>query len=61
MEEPKEPELTPKQEEQLAFTYGNRKTRRRIAKRNKFFKDKTGTAWRKSNEMIRKGETDVNL
>lgn len=55
-------ELTPKQQEQLAYTYGNRRTRRKIAKRNGFFKDKSGTAWRKSNEMIRTpNETDVNL
>ena len=45
--------LTPKQEEQLAFRTGNRRTRRKIAKRNGFFKDHSGEAWRKSNEMIR--------
>lgn len=50
---PKEIKLTPKQQEQLAFRTGNRRTRRAIAKRNKFFKDHTGEAWRKSNEMIR--------
>lgn len=52
-EEDKPVELTPKQREQLAFKTGNRRTRRKIAKRNKFFKDHTGEAWRKSNEMIR--------
>lgn len=57
-----EPKLTPKQEEQLAFTYGNRRTRRKIAKRNGFFKDKSGEAWRKSNEMIRTpNKSDVKL
>lgn len=50
---PREIKLTPKQQEQLAFKTGNRRTRRAIAKRNKFFKDHTGEAWRKSNEMIR--------
>ncbi len=50
---PKEIKLTPKQQEQLAFRTGNRRTRRAIAKRNKFFRDHTGEAWRKSNEMIR--------
>jgi len=51
---PKEPiKLTPKQQEQLAFRTGNRRTRRKIAKRNGFYKDHTGEAWRKSNEMIR--------
>ena len=50
---PREIKLTPKQQEQLAFRTGNRRTRRAIAKRNKFFKDHTGEAWRKSNEMIR--------
>ena len=51
---PKEPiKLTPKQQDQLAFKTGNRRTRRAIAKRNKFFKDHSGQAWRKSNEMIR--------
>lgn len=52
-EEDKPRELTPKEQEQMAFKYGNRRTRRAIAKRNKFFKDHTGEAWRKSNEMIR--------
>lgn len=52
---PDEPrrELTPKEQEQYAYTTGNRRTRRKIAKRNGFFKDRTGEAWRKSNEMIR--------
>ncbi len=50
---PQEVKLTPKQQEQLAFRTGNRRTRRAIAKRNKFFKDHSGQAWRKSNEMIR--------
>mgnify|MGYP001397628645 CR=1 FL=1 len=51
---PKEPiKLTPKQQEQLAYKTGNRRTRRKIAKRNGFFKDHSGEAWRKSNEMIR--------
>lgn len=50
---PRKIKLTPKQQEQLAFRTGNRRTRRAIAKRNKFFKDHTGEAWRKSNEMIR--------
>lgn len=50
---PRDIKLTPKQQEQLAFKTGNRRTRRAIAKRNKFFKDHTGEAWRKSNEMIR--------
>ncbi len=54
-------ELTPKQQEQMAFRTGNRRTRRKIAKRNGFFRDRSGTAWRKSNEMIRTNETDVNL
>lgn len=45
--------LTQKQQDQLAFRTGNRRTRRNIAKRNKFFKDHTGEVWRKSNEMIR--------
>lgn len=60
-EEPEEVKLTPKQEEQMAFRYGNRKTRRKIAKRNGFYKDKSGTAWRESNRMIRSDETDVKL
>lgn len=47
--------------EVLAFRTGNRRTRRKIAKRNGFFKDKSGLAWRRSNEMIRTGEEDVNL
>lgn len=59
--EEKPRELTPKEREQLAFQTGNRRTRRKIAKRNRFFKDKSGLAWRRSNEMIRTGETDVNL
>ena len=54
-------ELTPQEREQLAFQTGNRRTRRKIAKRNGFFKDRSGLAWRRSNEMIRTGETDVNL
>lgn len=54
-------DLSPKEREQLAFKTGNRRTRRKIAKRNGFYKDKSGTAWRRSNEMIRTGETDVNL
>ena len=58
---PEEVKLTPKQEEQLAFRTGNRRTRRKIAKRNGFFKDHSGTAWRRSNEMIRTDETDVAL
>lgn len=58
-EKPKE--LTPHEKELLAYQTGNRRTRRKIAKRNGFFKDKSGTAWRQSNEMIRTGETDVNL
>ncbi len=60
-EEPEEVKLTPKQEEQMAFRYGNRKTRRKIAKRNGFYKDKSGTAWRESNRMIRDDEPDVKL
>lgn len=60
---PDEPErkLTPKEEEQIAFKTGNRKLRRRIAKNNKFFRDKSGTAWRESNRMIRDDETEVKL
>lgn len=54
-------EPTPKEIEQMAYRTGNRRTRRKIAKRNGFFKDKSGLAWRRSNEMIRTGETDVNL
>jgi hypothetical protein len=55
-------QLTPKEQEQLAFKTGNRRTRRKIAKRNKFFKDHSGEAWRKSNEMIRTpNESDSNL
>ncbi len=50
---PREVKLTPKQQEQLAYRTGNRRTRRKIAKRNGFFKDHSGEAWRKSNEMIR--------
>lgn len=54
--------LTPKQEEQLAFRTGNRRTRRNVAKRNGFFKDHTGEAWRKSNEMIRtSNDGDIKL
>lgn len=59
--EDKPRELTPKEQEQMAFKYGNRKTRRKIAKRNKFFRDKSGTAWRESNRMIRNDETEVKL
>lgn len=50
---PQPRKLTAKEQEQLAFRTGNRRTRRKIAKNNKFFKDHTGEAWRKSNEMIR--------
>ena len=53
--------VSPKEQEQLAFQNGNRRTRRKIAKRNGFFKDRTGYVWRKSNEMIRTEESDVNL
>lgn len=53
--------LTPKEQEQLAFRTGSRATRRKIAKRNGFFKDKSGTAWRESNRMIREDRTDVAL
>ena len=53
--------LTPKQEEQLAFINGNRRTRRKIAKRNRFFRDRTGQAWRDSNEIIRETKNSVNL
>ena len=60
-EEDKPKELTPKEKEQMAFKTGNRKLRRRIAKNNKFFKDKTGTAWRESNRMIREDDTEVKL
>lgn len=59
--EDKPRELTPKEQEQMAFKYGNRKTRRKIAKRNKFFRDKSGTAWREANRMIREDETEVKL
>lgn len=55
-----ERKLTRKQREQLAFKYGNRKTRRKIAKRNKFFKDKKNTVWRESNRMIREDDIDVS-
>lgn len=55
-------ELTPQQQEQIRFRQGNRKQRRMIAKRNGFYKDKTGTAWRESNKMIRKPNSgDVQL
>jgi len=60
-EEDKPRELTPKEQEQMAFKYGNRKTRRKIAKRNKLFRDKSGMAWRESNRMIREERTDVAL
>lgn len=53
--------LSPKEQEQLAFRTGSRKQRRQIAKRNGFFKDKSGTAWRESNRMIREDRTDVAL
>ncbi len=59
--EEKPRELTPKEQEQIAYRTGNRKTRRMIAKRNKFFKDKSGTAWRESNRMIRTDDTEVKL
>lgn len=58
--EPRRP-LTPKEQEQLAFRTGSRKQRRKIAKRNGFFKDKSGTVWREANRMIRNDETDVAL
>jgi len=56
-----ERELTPREREQIAYRTGNRKLRRKIAKNNKFFRDKTGTAWRESNRMIREDDTEVKL
>lgn len=53
--------LSPKEQEQLAFRTGSRAQRRKIAKRNGFFKDKSGTAWRKSNEIIRSDDTAIDL
>lgn len=53
--------LTPKEQEQMAFRTGSRKLRRKIAKRNGFFKDKSGTVWRESNRMIREDDREVNL
>ena len=53
--------LSPKEQEQLAFRTGSRAQRRKIAKRNGFFKDKTGTAWRESNRMVREDNPDVSL
>ncbi len=54
-------ELTEKQKEQIRFRQGSRKQRRMIAKRNGFFKDKTGTAWRESNKMIRRDTNATDL
>lgn len=60
--QPDEPrQLTQKEQEQLAFRTGNRRTRRKIAKRNGFFRDHSGYAWRKSNEMIRTDSNDSQL
>lgn len=59
--EPPRRQLTPHEQEQLAFRTGSRKQRRKIAKRNGFFKDKSGTVWREANRMIRNDETDVAL
>lgn len=54
-------ELTEKQIEQIRFRQGNRKQRRMIAKRNGFYKDKTGTAWGESNKMIRRDVNSTDL
>lgn len=54
-------EMSPKEIEQARFKAGNRKQRRMIAKRNKFFKDKSGTAWRESNRMIREDDPEIRL
>lgn len=59
--EPPKRELTPREQEQMAYRTGNRKLRRKIAKNNKFFRDKTGTAWRESNRMIREDDREVKL
>lgn len=47
---------TPKQRDQRLFASGNRKTRRMVAKRNGFYKDRSGEAWRESNKMIKRDE-----
>lgn len=61
MEEPKKIEITQKNVDQMAFKTGNRRTRRKIAKKYGFYKDKSGEAWRKSNEMIRTDEDASSL
>ena len=53
--------LTQKEQDQLAFRTGSRKQRRKIAKRNGFFRDKTGSAWRTANRMIREDNPEVRL
>lgn len=54
-------ELTAHQEKLLAYKYGNRKTRRRIAKKSGLFKDHTNKAWRESNRMIRENDKEIRL
>ncbi len=51
---------TPQQREQRMFTFGNRQTRRMIAKRNGFFKDKTHETWLKANEQAREAKRKVD-
>lgn len=53
--------LTQKEIDQLTFRNGNRQQKRQVAKRNGFFKDKTGTTWREANRMIREDDTEVRL
>lgn len=48
-----------KARDQRAFAGGNRKQRRQIAKRNKFFKPKYKGAFRAASDMVRKDDGDT--
>lgn len=51
---------TPQQREQRLFTFGNRKTRRMIAKRNKFFKDKSHETWLEANRQAKEVKKKID-
>lgn len=51
---------TAQEREQRMFTFGNRQTRRMIAKRNGFFKDKSGETWLKANEQAREVKRKID-
>lgn len=41
------------------FKHAARKERRRIAKRHRFYRDKSGETWRQANKMVRGDGEDV--